>query len=168
MWQARIRALRGGFTLVELLVVIAIIGILIALLLPAVQAAREAARSLECRNHLRQLAMAALNHEQTHGHYPTGGWGYYWIGDPDRGFAEDQPGGWPFNLLPFLEQKDLYQLPADGDAGHGDRPAEDGLDALDQDAAGDVELSKPAGEHPLPETVGRHVHRVQREQQSQQ
>jgi prepilin-type N-terminal cleavage/methylation domain-containing protein/prepilin-type processing-associated H-X9-DG protein len=117
MWQARIRALRGGFTLVELLVVIAIIGILIALLLPAVQAAREAARSLECRNHLRQLAVAALNHEQTHGHYPTGGWGYYWIGDPDRGFAEDQPGGWPFNLLPFLEQNDLYQLPADGNAG---------------------------------------------------
>jgi prepilin-type N-terminal cleavage/methylation domain-containing protein/prepilin-type processing-associated H-X9-DG protein len=116
MRHARNRARRGGFTLVELLVVIAIIGILIALLLPAVQAAREAARSLECRNHLRQLAVAALNHEQAHGHYPTGGWGFYWIGDPDRGFAEDQPGGWIFCLLPFLEQQDLYQLPADGDA----------------------------------------------------
>ena len=93
MRQTRNRR-QAGFTLVELLVVIAIIGILIALLLPAVQAAREAARSLECRNHLRQLAVAALNHEQAHGHYPTGGWGFYWIGDPDRGFAEDQPGGW--------------------------------------------------------------------------
>jgi len=114
MWQAPVRVGRGGFTLVELLVVIAIIGILIALLLPAVQAAREAARRLECQNHLRQLAVAALNHEQTHGHYPTGGWGYFWIGDPDRGFGEDQPGGWPFNLLPFVEQDELYQLPADG------------------------------------------------------
>jgi len=117
MWQARIRAGRGGFTLVELLVVIAIIGILIALLLPAVQAAREAARSLECRNHLRQLAVAALNHEQTHGHYPTGGWGWDWVGDPDRGFAEQQPGGWVYNLLPFLEQKELYELPGDGEPG---------------------------------------------------
>jgi prepilin-type N-terminal cleavage/methylation domain-containing protein len=99
-----------GFTLVELLVVIAIIGILIALLLSAVQASREAARIQQCRNNLRQLAVAALNHETTHGHFPTGGWGARWTGDPDRGFGANQPGGWTYNLLPFIEQENLHDL----------------------------------------------------------
>jgi len=94
-----------GFTLVELLVVITIIGILIALLLPAVQAAREAARRAQCANNLKQLGLAALHHEEAQGHLPAGGWGLFWVGDPDRGFRERQPGGWIYNLLPFLEQK---------------------------------------------------------------
>ena len=64
-----------GFTLVELLAVITIIGILIALLLPAVQAAREAARQTQCKNNLKQLALGCLQHEQVQGYLPTGGWG---------------------------------------------------------------------------------------------
>ena len=101
-----------GFTLVELLVVIAIIGILIALLLPAVQAAREAARMMQCGNNLKQLGLAALNHESAHGQYPTGGWGYAWIGDPDRSTNHSQPGGWIFNVLPYMELNGLYEIPS--------------------------------------------------------
>ena len=99
-----------GFTLVELLVVIAIIGVLIALLLPAVQAAREAARRTQCTNQLKQLALAALNHESSQGYLPAGGWGHHWTGDPDMGFGEKQPGGWTFSLLYYLEQGSVQTI----------------------------------------------------------
>ena len=97
-----------GFTLVELLVVIAIIGILIALLLPAVQAAREAARKMQCQNNLKQLALACLNHESTHGWFPTNGFSGSWIGDPDLGYDDKQPGGWMYNILPYMEQQTFH------------------------------------------------------------
>lgn len=101
---------QSGFTLVELLVVIVIIAILIGLLLPAVQSAREAARMTECANHLKQIGVAAQQHLSTHGHYPTGGWGIKWLGDPDQGFTAKQPGGWTYNVLPYLEQPALHDL----------------------------------------------------------
>ncbi len=101
---------RTGFTLIELLVVIAIIGILIGLLLPAVQAARESARLTQCANHLKQLSLACIQHQETHGHFPTCGWGYKWAGVPDRGFGLQQPGGWMYNVLPFMEQQSLHDL----------------------------------------------------------
>lgn len=99
-----------GFTLVELLVVIAIIGVLVALLLPAVQAARESARRIQCSNHLKQIGLAFHNHHDTLGHLPTGGWGWNYVGDPDGGFAENQPGGWTYNILPFIEQQALREI----------------------------------------------------------
>src|SRR5262245_56477715 len=101
-----------GFTLVELLVVIAIIGILVALLLPAIQAAREAARRTECTNHLKQLSLGALNHENAHKFLPSGGWGFMWTGDPDRGVGATQPGGWPYSLLNFLEEGAVHAIGA--------------------------------------------------------
>jgi len=101
---------RSGFTLVELLVVIAIIGILVALLLPAVQAARESARRGQCKNNLKQIAVAALNHESVHTHYPTGGWGYRWVGDASSGYARQQPGGWAYNVLAYTEHNALRDL----------------------------------------------------------
>lgn len=101
---------RSGLTLVELLVALALVGGLLALLLPAVQMAREAVRASECKNHLRQIGLAAAMHHDAHQHLPTNGWGYRWVGQRDRGFGRSQPGGWIFNLLPFVEQSDLRNL----------------------------------------------------------
>ena len=112
-WTGSAR-LAFGFTLVELLVVIAIIGILVAMLLPAIQAAREAARRSQCMNHVKQLAIACMNHEDVHKHFPTGGWGTDWVGDADRGYGEEQPGSWLYNILPFIEEQTVHDMPSDG------------------------------------------------------
>jgi prepilin-type N-terminal cleavage/methylation domain-containing protein len=93
---------RRGFTLVELLVVIAIIGTLVALLMPAVQAARESARKMSCGNNLHNIALAVQNYHDSVGSFPTC-W-FYQKSDPD--FFESW--GWGALVLPFIEQKNLH------------------------------------------------------------
>lgn len=93
---------KTGFTLVELLVVIAIIGILVALLLPAVQAAREAARRMQCTNNLRQIGLATLNYESTNGHLPSG------HRMTKIGTDIDSLGAWVTQLMPYIEEGNLF------------------------------------------------------------
>jgi prepilin-type N-terminal cleavage/methylation domain-containing protein len=97
------RAMRG-FTLVELLVVIAIIGILVALLLPAIQAARESARRNQCKNNLKQLGIAAHLFHDSQKFLPSAGWCDWWVGCPDVGMGENQPGSWAYQLLSYIEE----------------------------------------------------------------
>ncbi len=95
---------RSGFTLVELLVVIAIIGILVGLLLPAVQAAREAARRMQCGNNLKQLGLALHNYESTYKRFPIG----FRDTTPTNGLLYDGGWSWAAGVLPFIEQTSLY------------------------------------------------------------
>src|SRR6188768_1267313 len=106
------RCTREGFTLVELLVVIAIIGILVALLLPAVQAAREAARRNQCTNNLKQISIGVQNHESALKMLPSSGIGYQWVGDPNFGSGRKQPGGWIYNVLPYIEEQAIHDMGA--------------------------------------------------------
>ncbi len=99
-----------GFTLVELLIVISIIGVLVALIMPAVQSAQEAGRRTQCANNLGQMAKGCLAVESKYQYLPGGGWGWQWAGDPDLGYGATQPGGWHFNILPFIDRADLHDL----------------------------------------------------------
>lgn len=100
MLSAHTRQRHTGFTLVELLVVIAIIGVLIALLLPAVQQAREAARRNSCANNLKQVGLALHNHHDTHGKFPPG-----YIATT----TANSTYGWATYILPYIEQDNIYE-----------------------------------------------------------
>lgn len=102
--------MRPGFTLVELLVVIAIIGVLIAILLPAIQASRESARRIECSNHVKQLALAMHAYLDTQKHFPSGGYGTPYSPHPDLGIGVSQTGSFFYVLLPYLENQQLFEM----------------------------------------------------------
>ncbi|MEO1497999.1 MAG: DUF1559 domain-containing protein [Planctomycetota bacterium] len=101
----RVRWRHRAFTIVELLVAVAIVGTLVAILLPAVQSAREAARRTACVSNLRQVAIGLRLFHQSHRAYPQGGWGHAWIPIPDRGVGSAQPGGWVYQTLPFFDEQ---------------------------------------------------------------
>ncbi len=114
---------RYGFTLVELLVVIAIIGILVALLLPAVQSAREAARRIQCTNNLRQISLSLLNHHDSHKSFPQG---LYTSVD---GVYREIGLGWATKLLPYMEEGAVYDQLASFRPSDGSDPWDPGLPA---------------------------------------
>ncbi len=96
------RGKNAAFTLVEMLVVITILGVLMSLILPAVNSVRESMRRAQCKNNLAQIGKAAQQHLAVQNHFPSSGWGYMWTGDPDHGFGAHQPGGWIYNCLPYM------------------------------------------------------------------
>lgn len=105
-----VRRAPRGFTLVELLVVITIIGILVGLLMPAVQAARESARFRTCSNNVRNFATGCSICLEQQRHFPAGGWSNASIGDMTKGTDWHQPGGWFFNVLPFIDAQNVHDM----------------------------------------------------------
>jgi prepilin-type processing-associated H-X9-DG protein len=79
-------------------------------LLPAVQSARESARRTQCKNNLKQIALGLHNHHDTLQFLPSGGWGFQWSEVPSQGSGKNQPGSWPYQILPYIEQSALFAL----------------------------------------------------------
>lgn len=94
--------------MVELLVTISVAGLLLALMLPAVQMAREAARRTHCRSNLRQIAIGLQNFHDRNGGFPGNGWGFAWVAEPGRTVGKRQPAGWIYQLLPDVDAANLW------------------------------------------------------------
>ncbi len=138
-------ASRPAFTLVELLVVIAIIAILVALLLPAINAARESARGATCKNNLRQLGLAVVNYEVNHNHLPPG------VVSEGEDLQAGLHSGFVF-LLPYIEERglyDLYDLDLPWDSPENLRVAERSVDTLICPSSGS-DVPYDAGVHGAP------------------
>jgi prepilin-type N-terminal cleavage/methylation domain-containing protein/prepilin-type processing-associated H-X9-DG protein len=139
-----------GFTLVELLVVIAIIGILVALLLPAVQAAREAARRSQCSNHLKQIGVALHNYHTAHGKFPFGGGlsgGITGICKYDKTAEQNHSHNWRVMLLPYMEEQALYDtIPVF--SVRGEMPFYDQMEVLPQQKVPIPSYYCPSETHP--------------------
>lgn len=140
---------RPAFTLFELMVVIAIVGILIGMLLPAIQMVREGARNLKCKNNLRQISVALHNFESAHQEFPTNGWGYFWHGDPDFGVGTKQPGGWIYQSLAFLEHLNLAEI----GSGLPDSDRADALKEVSQTAIETFNCPSRRSANPYPYTA---------------
>jgi len=97
-------SIRRAFSLIELIVAVAIISVLMAILLPTVQAVRESSRRTSCKTHLRQMSLGILQHESKTGYLITGGWSPLWLGVAERTADGRQPGGWTYNILPYIEE----------------------------------------------------------------
>ena len=130
--------------------------------MPWIESLKEPARANDCSYHLQLLGHGAMEHASRQGSYPSGGWGFGWLGDPDRGFGAKQPGGWMYNVLPFIDQKNLWSL------GEGINPLSSPgkkKDALLHQATTVVELfycptRRPAKLYPFKAEKGRPICRL--------
>lgn len=100
-----------AFTLVELLITIAILGVMIAISFPSLNVSQESNRVIKCKYHLKILGNASWTHNSEQRILPSGGWGRQFAGDSTRGFRELQPGGWLYNILPYLDNRALHDMP---------------------------------------------------------
>ncbi len=101
---------RWAFSAIELLVVVSVIVLLLALLFPAVQWVRESSRNTACKVKLKEIGLAFQNFEGVNSKFPTNGWGYRWHGDPNYGIGKQQPGGWTYQILRYVDQHNLADV----------------------------------------------------------
>lgn len=114
---------RPAFSLIELLVALSILTIAVGIVMPTVQHSRETARRLSCQSNLRQLGHGIQIHAEVYRHYPSNGWGSRWVADASRGTGINQPGGWIYQVLPFIEQSSLHErFTVSGTSSDADEP----------------------------------------------